>query len=297
MSTTSLNLDLKYISLGDVRLAYFESDPSNSNNGVILCVHGLACHARCWDSMLKLLENPGRVIAIELRGHGRSENKRPYGWKQFGKDLLKFIEVLDLKSIVAVGHSMGGHAILQVAGQIPERFSSLLLLEPVVFEPIVYERVKSLNIFDSPEEHPIARRRNHWDSPEEWMQVVRGKMPFKLWDPEVLWDHCRFGLTPTDAGAFELSCPPLVEAEAAMNRADTNIHPYLTNIHVPATVIRGKIAHGLRHPMDNIHSCTWPNLAHSLLHGQDQHFPDLTHFIPMESPTLVARQLQKLIHH
>lgn len=127
------------------------------------------------------------------------------------------------------------------------------------------------------------------------MEIVSEKMPFKLWEPDVLWDHCRFGLVQTDSGTYELRCPPLVEAEAAMNRADTDIHPFLPNINVPATVIRGKAARGLRHPMDNIHSCTWPNLAHSLLHGVDQHFPELTHFIPMQRPSLVARELEKLL--
>lgn len=290
-----MNLELKYVDLEDVRLAYFETEGRNSSDDVILFVHGLACHARCWDATLKLLDRPERIIAVELRGHGRSEKKRPYSWKQFGDDLIAFIEALDLTSIVGVGHSMGGHSILQTAAQLQGRFTSLLLLEPVVFEPLVYERAKSLRLFDSPEEHPIARRRNQWRSPEEWMEIVSEKMPFKLWDPDVLRDHCQFGLMQSDSGVYELRCPPLVEAEAAMNRADTDIHPFLPNINVPTTVIRGKIAQGLRHPMDNIHSCTWPNLAHSLLHGQDQHFPELTHFIPMQRPSLVAQELKELL--
>ena len=292
-----MNLELKHVDLKDVRLAYFESDRSESNDRVLLFVHGLACHARSWDATLKLFDQPERIIAVELRGHGRSEKKGPYSWKQFGDDLQAFIEALNLTSIVGVGHSMGGHSLLQAAGQLPNRFASLLLLEPVVFEPLVYERAKTLRLFDSPEEHPIARRRNQWASPEEWMQIVSEKMPFKLWDPDVRWDHCQHGLMRTDSGDYELRCPPLVEAEAAMNRADTDIHPFLPNITVPATVIRGKIAQGLRHPMDNIHSCTWPNLAHSLLHGQDHHFPELTHFIPMQRPDLVAQELQKLIQN
>lgn len=292
-----MNLELKHVDLKDVRLAYFETGRSNSNDGVILFVHGLSCHARCWDATLKLLNRPERIIAVELRGHGRSEKKRPYSWKQFGDDLQAFIQALELTSIVGVGHSMGGHLLLQAAGRLPSRFASLLLLEPVVFEPHVYERSKSFRLFDSPEEHPIARRRNQWGSPEEWMQIVSEKMPFKLWAPDVLWDHCRFGLVQTDSGDYELRCPPLVEAEAAVKSADTDIHPFLPNISVPTTVIRGKIAQGLKHPMDNIHSCTWPNLAHSLLHGRDQHCPELTHFIPMQRPALVAQQLQDLLQN
>lgn len=262
---------------------------------MILFVHGLACHARCWDATLKLLDRHERVIAIDLRGHGRSEKKRPYSWAQFGDDLIAFIEVLELKSIVGVGHSLGGHLILQAAGKLPTKFSSLLLLEPVVFEPRVYERAKSIKLFDSPEEHPFARRRNQWQSPEEWMQTIRKKTPFNLWEPSVLWDHCRFGLTLTESGNYELSCPPLVEAEASINSAGTDIHAFLPNINVPVIVIRGKTTEGLRHPLDNIHSCTWPNLAHSLLHGRDRYFPDLTHFIPMQRPGLVVQQLKELL--
>ena len=40
--------------------------------------------------------------------------------------------------------------------------------------------------------------------------------------------------------------------------------------------------------MDFTASPTWPELARQFPHGQDVYLPELTHFIPMQDPGLVA---------
>jgi len=40
--------------------------------------------------------------------------------------------------------------------------------------------------------------------------------------------------------------------------------------------------------MDFSASPTWPELAAQFPRGQDVHLPELTHFIPMQDPQLVA---------
>lgn len=287
-----MNFLLEFTDVNGIQLAFFKNEVGSQQSQTILCVHGLGCHGRLWDSVLKGISTTRPSFCIELRGHGRSEKRGPYSWSQFGRDLCSFIEKLELTSIVGVGHSMGGHLLLQAAAVLTDRFDGLVLLDPVVFQPRAYLNARHTKIFHSPEEHPYARRKNLWSSANEWFEAIKNRDPFKLWNTEVLRDHCNFGLEPAPKNLFQLCCPPLVEAEASLNSSDTNIHPMLGLVNVPATVLRAKIAPGFRHPLDNLHSTTWPRLAERLPQGIDKHMPDLTHFIPMQRPDIVAGEVR-----
>jgi pimeloyl-ACP methyl ester carboxylesterase len=127
---------------------------------------------------------------------------------------------------------------------------------------------------------------------DEWMEFIKDRNPFKLWDSAVLHDHCKYGLEPADNGKSKLCCPPLVEAEASIHATDTNIHPLLPSVNVRTTVVRAKSAPGIRHPNDIIHSVTWPKLARHLPQGRDKQLDEVSHFIPMQRPDVVANELK-----
>ena len=100
------------------RLTYFEwGSPAGP---VVLLIHATGFHARCWDQVVKLLPDDYHVYAVDMRGHGRSENVPPYVWRTFGEDLNELVEHLDLSDAVGVGHSMG--SFLSVSQQ--ARFQS-----------------------------------------------------------------------------------------------------------------------------------------------------------------------------
>ena len=287
-----MDLQLKHVDAYGIRLAYFESREVSHGETTLLLVHGMGCHARCWDESLKILDSPCHTICVELRGHGRSEKQGPYRWDHFGKDLCSFIQLLNLKAIVGVGHSLGGHVLLQAASVFSRRFESILLLEPVVFDPVAYSDAAFTKEYDSAEEHPFAKRRMLWNSPQEWMNFLKDRNPYKLWDSAVLRDHCRFGLEQTADGQFKLCCPPIVEAETTIHFARTSVYPLLPSVNVPATVVRAKSVTGIRHPSDTLHSLTWPRLAEYLPHGRDKYFEEVSHFIPMQRPDIVASELR-----
>ena len=84
----------------------------------IVCLHGLASNARWWDPVADRLEPSHRVLAVDLRGHGRSE--RPdagYGFPEVGGDVVQLLDHLGLSGAVLVGHSWGASVALWAAGQ------------------------------------------------------------------------------------------------------------------------------------------------------------------------------------
>lgn len=65
-----------------------------------------------WQNQVTLLQGKGfRVVTMDWRSHGRSE-RTPKNLRigRLAADLHELIELLDLKDIVLVGHSMGGAA-------------------------------------------------------------------------------------------------------------------------------------------------------------------------------------------
>lgn len=288
-----VNLQNRYIQINAAEISYFENVDEGIAGQSVLFIHGAGCHARCWDATIRILGSSLRSIAIELRGHGRSQKVGPYSWKQFGQDVCAFIQSLNLSDLLVVGHSMGGHIALQVAAELQECVAGLVLVDPLVFDSRAYELSAKVQLFNSPEEHPVAKRRSKWNSPSEWFEVLREREPYKRWNLEILWDHCTHGLVLDGSGKYELCCPPLVEAETYLGNSSVNVHPLLSKIQTPVAVIRCQVARGMRHPMDAIHSLTWPKLAENLPNARDYYFPDVFHFVPMQRPDIIANAVRE----
>jgi pimeloyl-ACP methyl ester carboxylesterase len=273
---------------GAIRLRYYEWGPVGAPQ--ILLVHATGFHARCWDQTVAALPDGYHVIALDMRGHGRSDKTGPYVWKTFGEDLEAFVGGLQIRNAIGVGHSMGGHCVAQVAGRIPAAFCRLLLVDPVIFDPEAYASDRH-SAFEKPEDHPVARRRERWSSWEEMYERFAERLPFSRWQPAVLADYCRYGLLPDPhGGGFMLACPAVVEASIYLGNMQTDIHRLLPEVKVPVVVLRAKGREpGDTAVMDFSKSPTWPGLAAALPRGRDVFLPDHTHFIPMEDPSLVAR--------
>ena len=73
-----------------------------------------------------------------------------------------------------------------------------------------------------------------------------------------------------------------------MGNFDANLYRLLPNIKVPVIVLRANPRDPDTQEMDFSASPTWPALADQFTYGQDVHLPDLTHFIVMQDPELVA---------
>jgi pimeloyl-ACP methyl ester carboxylesterase len=272
--------------LGEVELAWFEWGAAHTGvEPTILLVHATGFHARCWDRVVARL-GERHVIAVDMRGHGRSSNTPPFSWDAFGDDLIAFVRERGLEGAVGVGHSMGGHCVVQAAAALPEAFSRLVLIDPVILPPEAYaERLT----WDDGDEHPTAKRRNDWASWEAMRDRFADRMPFAAWDPEVLEDYCRFGVVAkADGEGYELACPPKVEASIYMGSAGRDVYEQVRAVRVPVTVLRAKARTAERGVMDFSASPTWEHLAGQFPDARDVHLTECSHFIPMEDPALAA---------
>jgi lipase len=160
-----------------IELAYFEwGQPRRVGEPTLLLAHATGFHARCWDSVIRRLGDR-HVIAIDLRGHGRSQKSEITDWEVFGQDLAAFVERLDLRDLIGVGHSMGGHAMVEAAAVCADRFRRLVLIDPVIASPEAYGEGGWMISSLAEGQHPTAKRKRRFGSPEEMIERFRERVP------------------------------------------------------------------------------------------------------------------------
>jgi pimeloyl-ACP methyl ester carboxylesterase len=86
-------------------------------------VHGLASNARMWDGVaLDLAARGYRAIAIDQRGHGRSDKPDDgYDMPGVAHDLRTLLDELDLERPVVAGQSWGANVVVELAAAYPGR--------------------------------------------------------------------------------------------------------------------------------------------------------------------------------
>jgi long-chain acyl-CoA synthetase len=95
-----------------------------------LFIHGFGGHARHWEYQLNHFALDSRVIAIDLRGHGRSDpTPSDYTMDDALSDLHAALVELGVEGkVIVVGHSFGGAIAAEFAARYPETTSHLVLI-------------------------------------------------------------------------------------------------------------------------------------------------------------------------
>jgi pimeloyl-ACP methyl ester carboxylesterase len=268
------------------KICVFESGTRGAQQ--VLLVHATGFHARCWDKVSDQLPDDWHVLAVDLRGHGRSDNNPPFTWDRFAEDLLVVCAHFGVQNAIGVGHSLGGHCVAHICALQPDLFEALVLVDPVIFAPQMYSETRE-QTFMRVEDHPVAKRRSHFASWQAMFERFEDRLPYSLWQPDILRDYCEYGVLPADSGdGVDLACPGIVEASVYFSNFDTDIYPLLKHITQPVSVLRAKPRDEGATQMDFSASPTWPELAGYLPNAKDIYLPELTHFIPMQRPDLVA---------
>jgi pimeloyl-ACP methyl ester carboxylesterase len=99
----------------------------------IVLVHGLGGSHLNWLPVAPRLAAHGRVLAIDLIGHGLTRSLgRSAGVGANRRMLGRFLEEVARQPAVLVGNSMGGYLSLAEAAAEPDKVASLVLVDPAV---------------------------------------------------------------------------------------------------------------------------------------------------------------------
>ncbi len=111
------------------QIYYTDTGDKNSKNTITL-IHGFPFNNEMWKPQIELLEKDHRVIAYDLRGHGKSEvGDGQYTLELFVDDLIGLLDHLKIEKTIVCGLSMGGYISLRAVERNPERFKALVLCD------------------------------------------------------------------------------------------------------------------------------------------------------------------------
>ena len=102
--------------IADDELSVIDIQPEGIEKTMVL-VHGYAGCAETWEHQINHFSNSYRVVAPDLRGHGKSDAPySQYTMNELVDDLYGITQTLDLpEKFILVGHSFGGSVCTEYA--------------------------------------------------------------------------------------------------------------------------------------------------------------------------------------
>ena len=105
----------KQITIRDkqVEINYFQQGQGDTT---LLFLHGWCIDGTYWKNQVDYFSKTYHVCAIDLPGFGKSKAERT-NWtiEEYANDVTAFMDAMNLKNVVIIGHSMAGEIMLQTA--------------------------------------------------------------------------------------------------------------------------------------------------------------------------------------
>jgi pimeloyl-ACP methyl ester carboxylesterase len=250
--------------------------------------HANGFNARSYRTILQPLAREFRLLAIDLRGHGRSRAPTPTEarktWLDLGDDLIAFVDALDLGPVALAGHSMGGTLSLFSAAERPQRVRALAL-----FDPVILLRAQAIprEAMDSPMIAGAMRRRRIFPDRAAVIESYRGRGAFTNWTEAMLADYVQDGFLDRPDGTVELACAP-----------EWEVSNYTSQSHDPWVAFAASRCPIHIWRAEQASTCQLDERVDALVASGRlavETVPGTTHFLPMERPDLVEAGLREAI--
>ena len=118
----------RYVELPGRGSAFVRIAKGPAGAPTVLLVHGLLATADLnWSLAMPVLASRFRVVAPDLRGHGRGMATRRFDGEECADDLAAIVETLELGRVIVVGYSLGGLVAQLFARRYPGMVAGLVL--------------------------------------------------------------------------------------------------------------------------------------------------------------------------
>lgn len=217
-------------SVGDLRLHVREVGPADGSP--LLFLHGIMGHRRDWDVLIDHMGGRGhRVVALDQRGHGRSDWAASYRVADMATDAIAVIEQLGLAPLPIVGHSMGAMVASMVAGRRPD------LVDCIVLVDIVPESLETEFALQMPEMfHAMAA--STYDAVDDAVAEWQEGNP--LARPDLLRNYVAHALTPGEDGRLRWGFDARGLRSFIDGVTPDELREALDRVQCPSLVVRGE---------------------------------------------------------
>lgn len=240
-------------------------------------------------------EDQINIYAIDQRGHGlskaRSDHTQLKSWDIFVEDGKEFIDSIE-GPVVCSGHSMGSIIAAKIASLYPDKVPHLFMIEPVLYGPLESLKFRLMSLIKYNRGLSIAdgaaKRRREFPSIEEAVSSYTGRGAFTTWSAEWIRNYLLGGSVSTPAG-IELSCTPEWEA-ATFRSSSMDTWKYLRKVKNHVMVVYGSAG-------STFSAQARKNLFMLGTNWDSEYYKEASHFLPMEYPDSVIKDLKDYLEN
>jgi pimeloyl-ACP methyl ester carboxylesterase len=259
----------------------------------LMFLHANGYPPECYRPLLSRLAENYRVTAMVQRPLWLESNPEEIeDWRPLTDDFLRFLDKSQAGPVLCVGHSMGGIALLRAALREPERFKSIVLLDPVLFPPYFiafWNVMRALKL--GQRFHPLVvgarQRRRQFDDLEKLYNGYRRKPVFKNMDDDSLRAYVEGITCQKDGGGYKLCYSANWEIRIYLTGIwrDMDIWRGLPGLQLPTLIVRG---------VDT--DTFWERTGKLVIRKQPrirvEALEESTHLLPLERPVEVSAIIQ-----
>lgn len=178
--------------------------------GPVVCVHGVTGHGERFRRLAEERLAERRVVAVDLRGHGRSGPEPPWNIETHVADLVETASALRIERADWVGFSFGGRLVAELALVHPGLVDRVVLLDPALQLPPA----------DALEAAEDERADETWASADDWIEARLASGDLISAPRSYLEEEARQHLVPVAGGRLRqrYSRPAVIAAWGEMAR-------------------------------------------------------------------------------
>lgn len=123
---------------GYIHNIFYQKNKFKKNRKTVIFVHGLSGSSSAWIPYIELFKNKYNILAIDLRGHGKSfkyKKYESYSIDNFSKDLFNLVKYHKIKKFILVCHSFGVFIGLDFLNKHKDMVERAVLLSPATTPP------------------------------------------------------------------------------------------------------------------------------------------------------------------
>lgn len=222
----------QFIFANGIKLHYIEH---GGNEPAIVLMPGLTANANSFDSVAERLSPEHRVLALDLRGRGLSEQPESgYSMADHAADVIGLLDVLGLDRVVLGGHSFGGLLTIYMAATYPDRVAKAVILDAGEMHPNVFEIIGPA----------VARLGKVYPSWQTYIEAARQQPAYDGWWDTAIESYFRADVMLLDDGQVTPRSRPETIAAASEGVRAENWEELMAAVTQPTLLINAPGPYG-----------------------------------------------------
>lgn len=241
----------------------------------VVLLHPKRSNARHWDFMVDAMQTPNRVLAPDMRGHGRSDYpKTGYRVPELSNDVIAFMDALEIGRAILVGGATGGNMCIWLAAQHPDRVAGIGVIDPGLSVP---PSMAAEVVRQTYEEHSFPD-----------FEMAKASMHFsELWTPEVRDHYAEHSFRRRSDGRWEWLYSAASARTIAASLDEDSVWE-MAKVSCPALLVRGATSAVFT-------EADMDRLAALMPHARVVHMTHAEHTPAQENPQGLAAEVDRLV--